>query len=157
MEWIKIVAVYIIPIGAFIISVCSLAQSRKVKKLEEKINKCDLRIKEYEIEKIEKEKQAGERASVEARIVKISNGHSKLKVWNSGGKRAYNIDYEIPAEYQIVTMKEIVPYEYLDPGNSFEENVVIHYGSSKKYMIETTWDNEDGTSSSNEQLRSFFR
>ena len=105
MEWIKIIVTYIIPIGAFVISVYSLVQSRKINKLEEK-------IKQYEIEKIEKEKQTEGKAYVEARIVKISKGHYKLKVWNSGGKRAYNIDYNIPEEYQIVMMKEIAPYEY---------------------------------------------
>lgn len=51
-------------------------------------------------------------------------------------------------------MKEIAPYEYLDPGVSFEENVIIHFGSSKKYVIETIWEDEDGTKNSNKQLRS---
>ena len=48
-----------------------------------------------------------------------------------------------------------MPYEYLEPGNSFEEHVLIHMGSSHKFKITSQWENEQGEVFTNEQLRSY--
>ena len=44
--------------------------------------------------------------------------------------------------------------EYLEPGNSFEECVVIHMQSAPKFKVISKWEDEMGNEFLNEQLRS---
>ncbi|MDE6208412.1 MAG: hypothetical protein K2M73_01910 [Lachnospiraceae bacterium] len=159
---IKDVALYFVPIAALGISIISLHKSRRVTKLENKLKEYDLRLKEYEIEKIESERQEKQKeielknkADVRARIYKISDGKYKIKVYNCGQGVAYNVDYEIPDEYQIVYMKEVTPFEILNPGCNFEEHVVIHMQSSKKYKVIIKWNDVNGKECGNEVLESW--
>lgn len=161
-EFIKDIAIYIVPIAAFIVSILSLHKSRKVTKIENKLNEYDLRLKEYEIEKIEREKSEKQReeelknkADVKARIYKVSNGKYKIKIYNCGQGIAYDVDYEIPKEYQILVMKQITPFEILNPGCNFEEHVVIHMQSSQKYKVFVTWKDKSGKNYRNEILGSW--
>lgn len=152
-ECIKDVALYVIPIAAFLLSFIALIKSNRVTKIEGKLKEYDLKLKEYELQKIEEEKNKKEEACVEARIVKISKGKYKIKIWNSGQAIAYNVDYDIPNEYQIILAKRVTPFELLPPGQNFEEYVIIHMQSESKYKVVTSWQDEDGNEFSKEQLR----
>jgi hypothetical protein len=66
---------------------------------------------------------------------------------------AYNIDVEIPSEYNIILMKDKMPFEYLEPGNGFEEHVVVHMQSSRKFKIICKWEDKNGEQHFNEQIR----
>ena len=77
-----------------------------------------------------------------------------MKVWNSGNEKAYNVAVFIPEEYNVIIMEDKMPFEYLEPGNSFEECVVIHSGSASKFKIVSTWEDEKGEKYENTQLRS---
>lgn len=161
-EAIKDVALYLVPIAALGLSIISLFRSSKITKMENKLKEYDLRLKEYEIEKIEYEKSEKEkemeqkkRADVRARIYRISDRNYKIKIYNCGEGIAYNVDYKIPEEYQIICMKEIVPFEILNPGCKFEENVVIHMQSSKKYKVITSWEDVQENEFHNEILESW--
>ena len=108
-EIIKDIAIYIMPIAAVLVSVIALIKSNKctqvqvkLSEMEQKLQEYDLALKKYELEKIEREVNREKKACVEARIIKISQGKYKLKVWNSGDVTAYNIDVEIPSEYNII-------------------------------------------------------
>lgn len=112
-EIIKDIAIYIMPIAAVLVSVIALIKSNKctqvqvkLSEMEQKLQEYDLALKKYELEKIEREVNREKKACVEARIIKISQGKYKLKVWNSGDVTAYNIDVEIPSEYNIILMKD---------------------------------------------------
>lgn len=48
-----------------------------------------------------------------------------------------------------------MPYEYLEPNDGFDEYVIIHWGSSRKFKIISQWENEHGEVFSNKQLRSY--
>lgn len=161
---IKFIALYIMPISAFIASLIALKRSKdnvnvrlQLSEVEEKLNAYDLKLKGYELEKVENEKNKIKEAWVEARIIHISNTKYRLKIWNSGNATAYNVRVEIPPEYNIMIIGDKMPYEYLEPNNSFEENIIIYMGSSTKFKITTIW--EDGENSdltyTNEQLRSY--
>lgn len=159
-EVIKDVAIYIMPIAAVVVSVTALKKSDKctqvqvkMSEVEQKLQEYDLALKKYELEKIEREVNQEKKACVEARIIKIATGKYKLKVWNSGDKIAYNIDVEIPSEYNIILMKDKMPFEYLNPGNGFEEHVVLHMQSSRKFKVICRWEDENGEKRSNEQIR----
>lgn len=96
-----------------------------------------------------------ERANISARIYKISDRKCKIKIYNCGEGVVYNVDYKISEEYQIICMKEIGPFEILNPGCKFEENVVIHMQSSKKYKITMSWKDSEGNEFHNETLESW--
>ena len=150
-EIIKDIAIYIMPIAAVLVSVIALIKSNKCTQVQVKLY--DLALKKYELEKIEREVNREKKACVEARIIKISQGKYKLKVWNSGDVTAYNIDVEIPSEYNIILMKDKMPFEYLEPGNGFEEHVVVHMQSSRKFKIICKWEDKNGEQHFNEQIR----
>lgn len=161
-EIIKDVAIYIMPIAAFIVSLIALKRSNDTMKVqvqlsevEQKLNEYELALKKYELEKIQAEKNEEKKANVEARIIKISKNNYRLKVWNSGNGTAYNVNVSIPQEYNIILMHEKMPYEYLEPGNSFEECAVIHMQSAPKFKVVSTWEDEKKNKFSNEQLRSW--
>ena len=159
-EIIKDIAIYIMPIAAVLVSVIALIKSNKctqvqvkLSEMEQKLQEYDLALKKYELEKIEREVNREKKACVEARIIKISQGKYKLKVWNSGDVTAYSIDVEIPSEYNIILMKDKMPFEYLEPGNGFEEHVVVHMQSSRKFKIICKWEDKNGEQHFNEQIR----
>lgn len=154
-ECIQDVALYVMPIAAFLLSVLALIKSNKVTKMEGKLNEYDLKLKQYELEKIEQEKNKKNEACIEARIVKMSKGKYKIKIWNSGTATAYNVDYDIPDEYQIILMKRVTPFEILEPGHNFEEHVIIHMQSENKYKVITSWQDKDGNDFNNEQLKAW--
>ncbi|MBO5081862.1 MAG: hypothetical protein J6C06_04570 [Lachnospiraceae bacterium] len=154
-ECIQDVALYAMPIAAFLLSVLALIKSNKIKKMEEKLNEYDLKLKKYELEKIEQEKNKKNEACIEARIVKISGDKYRIKIWNSGTATAYNVDYDIPDEYQIILMKRVTPFEILEPGHNFEEHVIIHMQSENKYKVITSWQDKDGNDFNKEQLKTW--
>lgn len=161
-EIIKDVAIYIMPIAAFIVSLIALKRANdtvqvrvQLSEVEQKLREYELALKEYELEQIHEKENEEKKANVEARIIKISKGSYKLKVWNSGNATAYNIEVSIPEEYCIIIMNDKMPFEYLEPGNSFEEGVVIYAHSASKFKVIATWEDEKGHKSSNEQLRSW--
>ena len=120
--------------------------------MEEKLREYELALKKHELEKIRENEE--KKANIEARVIKISKGSYRLKVWNSGNETAYNVAVSIPKEYSVIIMKDKMPFEYLEPGNSFEECVVIHMQSAPKFKVISKWEDEMGNEFLNEQLRS---
>ena len=161
IEVVKGVALYVMPIAAFIVSLIALKRSNdtmkvqvKLSEVEEKLKEYELALKKRELEKIQAEENKEKKANIEARVIKISKGSYRLKVWNSGNETAYNVEVSIPKEYSVIIMKDKMPFEYLEPGNSFEECVVIHMQSAPKFKVISKWEDEMGNEFLNEQLRS---
>lgn len=94
---------------------------------------------ELSFPEIEKEKNLEKEANIEAKIIKISEGKYKIRIFNSGAAIAYNVDYDIPKGYNIITFKKVTPFEYLEPGKSFDEHVIIHHQTSHKCQVKITW------------------
>lgn len=162
IEIVKGVALYVMPIAAFIVSLIALKRSKgtmnvqvKLSEVEEKLKECELELKKRELEKIKDKESEKKIAKIEARIYKISNGKYRLKVWNSGNTTAYNVNVHIPNKYNIAIISQKMPYEYLEVGKSFEEGVVIHMGSFAKFEVISTWYSENGERFENKQLESY--
>ncbi len=160
-EIIRNVALYVMPIAAFLLSILAYLKSKEcvqvkleLDDVQKRLNEYDLKLKQYELEKVEKERNKEKGANIEARIVKISQGKHKIKIWNSGNEKAYDVDYNIPPEYHIIMTKFITPFEYLDVGKSFEEDVVISMESQRKFKITTLWKNEKGERFTNDVIGS---
>jgi hypothetical protein len=73
-------------------------------------------------------------------------------LWNSGKASAYNVDFEIEEEYRGFVRRDIVPYEFLEPGKSFEEHVFVHDGTPHKFKVTATWRDKEGNPYSKEQI-----
>ena len=95
IEVVKGVALYVMPIAAFIVSLIALKRSNDTMKVqvqlsevEEKLKEYELALKKRELEKIQAEENKEKKANIEARVIKISKGSYRLKVWNSGNETA---------------------------------------------------------------------
>jgi len=136
---------YGFPAIALILSLLSYIDSRKANKVRNRLNKIEEKLKYYELEEKEKEREEASKAMVEARIVNISKNKYRLKIWNSGRGTAYNVDFKVPGEAEGMIWREKVPYEFLEPGKNFEENVLVYSGTPRKFKVTLTWDDgEDG-------------
>lgn len=154
-EIIKGVALYIMPISSFFISLFALWKTKKVEKLESKIREYDAFIKEAEVERIKEERAKKPSPQIDVRITKISKGNYRLYVFNKGDGVAYNVDYKIEESAGILTLGNITPFEKLEPGNHFEEPVVVTWGGSTKFRIYLSWEDENGKKHQNELVKSF--
>lgn len=143
---------YFLPIAALILSILSFRDSKKANNIKERLNNLEEILKKYQLEDKEKEREDATKSCVEVRIVKVSRGNYKMKVRNSGKATAYNVDFEIPTEYENMVYKDKVPYEFLESGKSFEEHVLAHHGTPSKLKVTTRWTDEQGTSYSKEQI-----
>lgn len=154
-EIIKAVALYIMPIASFLISLTALWKTRKVEKLESKIRECDAFIKEAEVERIREERSKKPSPQIDARITKISKGSYRLYVFNKGDGVAYNVDYKIEEGAGIHTLGNMTPFEKLEPGNHFEEPVIVAWGGPSKFRICLLWEEESGEKHQNDLVKSF--
>lgn len=153
-EAVKYIAQYIIPIAAFILSIVSLQKSRRVSSLEKKLQEYDAIIKEHEVETIQAEKNKQPEVCLDARITKISQNNYKLYVYNKGSAIAHEVDYDIDENSSIVPIKRVAPFEVLEPGDHFEESVVVSLASKPKFEITLSWKDEGGQTQSKKVVRS---
>ena len=154
-EIIDVVIGYVVPIVALAISIVSFHESRKVNKVQLRLNEMEEELKKYELEKIEKEREAANKSIVEARIYKFSKGKYRLKIWNSSQATAYDVDFDVPEELKGLVFRDKVPFEVLEPGKSFEESVIYYNGMPPKFTVKTTWKNASGEKYEKEQLVTF--
>jgi hypothetical protein len=143
---------YGFPTAAIVLSILSYIDSRKANKVRGRLNEVEEKLKKYELEDKEKEREEETKACVEARIMNISKGNYRMKVWNSGKATAYNVDFQIPSEYKGIVWRDKVPYEFLEPGKNFEEHVIVHSGTPNKFKVTTTWEDKQGIPYAKEQI-----
>lgn len=128
-------------VGALVVSIVSLAKSSKVEKLQKEVSELDSRLKQYELENVEKNREA----CVEARLVKDGKGHY-LKVFNKGEGVALNVNYLVDStcEYATCFRKDKTPFPRLEQHGSYEEHVMVFMGFPSMVEVTTTWKDENG-------------
>ena len=139
---------------SLLVAIISLIKSSKAQKLQNKINKLELEIKKNEIEKIKSEKEEASNSCVEARVIKISDGKYKLKVWNSGNVTVRNVNLATDIK-GILLLNDITPYEELEQNKSFEIPLIVYNGTPRKFKVTTSWENQEGQKLDKTQLVSF--
>lgn len=147
--------VYVVPLVAIALSIVSFHDSRKVNKVQLRLTEMEEKLKKYELEEIEKEREAANKSTIETRIYNVSKGKHRLKIWNSGQATAYDVDFEVPEELKGLVFRDKVPFEVLEPGKSFEESVIYYNGMPPKFTVKTTWKNASGEKCEKEQLVTF--
>ncbi len=137
---------------SLIVAIISLIKSSKAQKLQNKVNEHELKIKQYELEKIAAEKAEATLSCVEARVIHISRDNYKLKVWNSGNMKVYNVRASFQEGSEIIIIDSKMPFDELEPKKSFEENLIVHMGSARKFKITTSWEDKDGNKQEKVQM-----
>lgn len=150
--FIKFSTNYVIPILAITISIFSYIDSKKVLKVQTRLNEMEEKLKRYELDEKEKEHQEATVAKVEARIYKISKGNYVMKIWNAGKANAYNVDFSIPDDLKGLIFRDKVPFEILEHGKSFEEHVVVCGGMPTKFKVKTNWTDIKGKEFHKDQI-----
>lgn len=129
---------------AIIVSIISLARSSKSMKMQDRVNELDEKIKQYELEKIEREKLDPVVACVEARAIKNAKSDYGLKIWNSGKATAYDVTVQISEGTNLTIHDSKLPFEELEPGKNFELILFTDLQSSHKFKVTTQWKDADG-------------
>ena len=134
-NWIALLSA-IISLIAFI---TSLLTGRKAKAL-------DLKLKEIQLQKQNKEDIESKKADVEVDVIETRRGqNNKLRFYNKGKSVAHNINFEIPSDsdddIQLLMSKDYLPYPKLQPQQSFDI-VYLDYASVPHYTIVICWDDD---------------
>lgn len=148
-------------IAAFIISCLSLALSAisiffslKSQRLQDKVNRIELQIKNLELE--DKKSQRIKKPCIEARACHFAGNRYKIKIWNSGTAVAKNILVAWEKNKGIIVFgSDKLPYEFLDPQKSFELDASTYDNASGKLCVTTSWEDENGEKHSKEQWCDF--
>ena len=154
VDFIKTWGALIVATASLLIAIISLIKSAKAQKLQNKINKIELSIKQHELDKIAIEKAEATRSCVEARVIQISNNKWKLKVWNSGNVKVFNVNAILEDGSEIIMVDSKMPFDELEPNKSFEEHLIVHMGSARKFKITTSWTDEQGNKQEKVQMAS---
>ena len=142
--------------GALLISTIALAKSNKASKIQQKVAELDERLKSYELEKMEQEKESQGLARIEAKALELGKGRHRIRISNTGKARAHNIDFEVlDQDCKGFFQKEKTPYEFLDAYDSFDEVVIYYDNFPPKVNVITKWEDEDGKEFTRENILSF--
>ena len=146
----------IVSIVSLVIAVISLVKSYKTQKLQDKVNSLEVKIKQYELEKINQEKESKEKTLVEVNVVKVSNNNYKLRVFNNSDKSVFNVKVKIDKEYNVpIIDNDELPLETLEPKYSLDLIIIRYMNSASKFYVITEWEDENGKTLSNNQLKVF--
>jgi hypothetical protein len=157
MDWTNVILVldyivtYGIPLAALVVSIVAL-KSSKSQKLQDYINDLELKIKQHELAELDKQNTAATLACVEARVIKISQGKYNLKVWNSGQATAHNVTVIFDENANLTIWNSKMPFEFLDSGKSFEEQLRVHMGTAHKFFLTTVWQDASGKEFTKKQM-----
>lgn len=140
-----------IAFGALLVSIYTIISSElKSKKndREQRVIKDEQdRLRKIILEKETKSAINELKAELGARLMKISNGNYRLKIYNKGKVEARNIEISFPDndENEYLSASDIeqkFPYEILHPQNFIELIAWQSLNSKRKYKIKIKWDDD---------------
>ncbi len=149
----------VLNIIAIVISGVSLAMSifmtpfsLKAYKLQNKVNELDIGLKQNELEQREKENQ--ETVDITSEVVRTEKNKYQMIVQNSGNVPARNVVVKITdgENISICGASNMMPYQSLGPGKSFNLALITNISSANKFKITITWEDKNGTKSTREQF-----
>ena len=146
----------IISASALVVSLIALVFSIRASHLQNKVNVLEEKLKRIELADKEAELAKRRESCVEIRYMKVSDKKKYLRISNTGGVRVFNVRFlEVEKGDGAVFMHDKEPVEYLDPGNSYDEIVLMTYCGSPKSKVEAVWETEDGQEHRKEYLLTF--
>ena len=146
----------VISAAALVVSLIALCFSIRASHLQNKVNVLKERLKQIELAEREAELAKRQESCVEVRYMRISDKRKYLRISNTGGVRVFNVRFvEVEKGDGAVFMHDKEPVEYLDPGNSYDEVVLMTFAGSPKSKVEAVWETEDGKEHRKEYLLTF--
>lgn len=146
----------VIAAAALVVSLVSLGFSIRASHLQNKVNALEEKLKRIELDDKEEELAKRQESCVKVRYVKISDKKRVLRISNVGGVKVLNVRYaEKEGGGGAVLMHDKEPFEYLEPGDSYDEAVIMGFGGPPKSKIEAVWETEDGVEHRKEYLLAF--
>lgn len=123
---------------------------------DRKAKNMDLKLKEMQLQKHNKEEIESKKADIEVNVVETPRGqHNKLRFYNKGKSVAYNVRFEIPTDtednVQLYMSEKYLPYPKLQPQQSFDI-VYLDFASVPHHTIVITWDDDFSKSRSKEMV-----
>lgn len=138
---------------SLLVAVIALVKSSKAEKLQSRVNEMEIKIKEYELARIAKEKADEKLSCVEARVITMGQGRHRLKVWNSGNTTVYGVTARFDGEPGIfIGDQDKQPFDELEPQKSYELVVILYGQHASKFKIITEWTDADGQKQSKAQM-----
>jgi len=122
-----------------------IIHDRKIKAQEKLIN-------DYQIAKIDEEKQQKKQALIRASIIKGIKGQRTLKVYNKGKATAQNIRLIIKNEPDSVYSYNPFPCAFIHENDHVDLNMTMHMGSPDNLEIEILWDDENALNNKHHQI-----
>ncbi|WP_262021740.1 hypothetical protein [Vibrio quintilis] len=138
---------------ALALSIYSMYKSNKFNEHQKEVNENQDALNKRLLAKEEGEILKSKKADIGARIIKLSQGKYKLKVFNSGANAAKNVRLEFPDGDELgasSSMADKFPYEILEPRDGTELWVSSCLGTRSKHKVLVKW--EDDFSKSNEKI-----
>ena len=130
--------------------------NKRDKVRSEQLAEMQLRIQEFQLRKEEEADEKRRSSKVEARHVLVGLKNHRIRISNTGGTTVTNVTCKFNEEngpYALMQDKE--PYERLEPGESFEESILLVAGSPSKFVITTQWTGFDGKDHSRDNIISW--
>lgn len=121
---------------------------------DSKLKKQEHLLNDYQLSKITEEQAEGKKAIIRANIVKGSSGKRTIKVYNAGKSRATNVNVLWPLGNDMLHIfnEDIFPYEFINPQDSTELNVLIANDNVNTVKIQLTWDDDYQTGNMHDQI-----
>lgn len=140
-------------IFAIIAFILNYRLSLRDKKRSEQLAELQVRLHELQLQREEGAAERRTSSKVEAHYARNGlKGHC-IRVSNTGGTTVTDVTCEYDKNdgpYAFIQDKE--PYEWLEPGESFDETILLAAASPRKFMVRTRWIGEDGEERSRENI-----
>lgn len=115
--------------------------SLKSYKLQNRVNELDAKIKKYELDKIEREKEEENAFELGASAIRIGKNY-RLKIYNIGKRTAYNVSAQIEGDAPFL-LNDKMPFEELESQRSFEESLIVYSTAPRKFKVIISWQDEN--------------
>lgn len=126
-------------IAGLILSIIAILFSWRVYYIHDrKIKKQERLLNEYQLNKIEKEKEESLRAIIEANVVKAGKGDKIIKVYNKGKSIARDVEVFLPEVHEIQVAENPCPIDII-PQSGIEISLFLLGGYPKKIEITCKW------------------
>jgi hypothetical protein len=137
-------------IGA-VTGIASLIRTRKVEKKHLEFQAIAASLAKRQLEALDRQEGVRTKADVVVELVKVGRNDFRFVLSNQGAAPATNIDFQIakgsPDDPLVRNeCQQKLPYQKLDPGQSFTLIAARHMGSAMTYATHITWQNIDGSS-----------
>lgn len=110
---------------------------------DRKIKKQEIRINEYELTRIDKEKEKALKATFKASYLKDSQSKGVIKIKNDGCAKASNVRADIiTGDLHADVRKKSFPCQYLNPGDSAEIEMVLSTNTPDTIEVKIMWDDD---------------